>query len=168
MWNVCLSSPPTEPPRSCFRIQRPVILNLTQWNKSQQLCPHHAQNRQSSSMLPGNENGLNNFQGGRTILISIATGLSSVSCDDVLCKPNFAFAHILIVPSPKTTLYNPPARPSTVYPFTIYLMLQFIHTFIICIIKLRTRRGDMRQVRGRKCTQSFGEVSWRKMTNGKT
>lgn len=155
MCNVCLSLPPTEPPHSCFRIQRPVILNLTQWNKSQQLCPHHAQNRQSSSMPPGNENGLNNFQGGGTILISVAAGLISVSCHDVLCKPNFAFTHILIVPSPKTTLYNPPARPNTVYPFTIYLMLQFTHTFIICIIKLQMMRSGMRQVRGRKCTRDL-------------
>jgi hypothetical protein len=71
-------------------------------------------------MLPGNENGPNNFQGGRTILISIAAGLRSVSCGDVLCKPNFAFAYMLKVPSPKVTLYNLPAGPNTVYPFTIY------------------------------------------------
>jgi hypothetical protein len=73
-------------------------------------------------MLPGNKNGLNNFKGGRTILISIAAGLGSVSCDDVLCKQNFAFAYMLKVPSPKATLYNPPARPNAVYPFTIYSM----------------------------------------------
>jgi hypothetical protein len=71
-------------------------------------------------MLPGNENGLNNFQGRRTIFISIAAGLRSVSCGDVMCKPNFAFTYMFKVPSPKVTLYNPPARPNTVYPFTIY------------------------------------------------
>jgi hypothetical protein len=84
-------------------------------------------------MLPGNENGLNNSQGGRTFLISIAAGLRSVSCGDVLCNPNFAFAYMLKVPSPKVTLYNPPARPDTVLSFhnqlnvTVYTQFYYLH-----------------------------------------
>jgi hypothetical protein len=49
---------------------------------------------------------------------------------------------MLKVLSPKATLYNPPARPNAVYPSTIYLMLQFIHTFIILIIKLWRMRWE--------------------------